>query len=211
MDLDTGYWDAVTELRLRIADLLEPLSPREWDGPSLCRGWRVRDLTGHLAVVPTLTLRQMLAVAPRAGFDPNRINTLVATREGSREPQELVDRLRRYADEQHTARLLDPRNTLFDLVVHSQDIALPLGRDFPVPVDLVHRGLARVWEMGWPFSARKKLAGVSLRATDTDWRVGAGPEVAGPALALLLLLTGRARAAAGNIHGPGVPAVTSPT
>ena len=89
--------------------------------------------------------------------------------------------------------------------MHSQDIALPLGRDFPVPVTLAHRGLQRVWGMGWPFRARKRLAGVTLRATDTDWRVGDGPEVSGPALALLLLLTGREEAAAGNLRGLGQP------
>jgi len=43
-----------------------------------------------------------------------------------------------------------------------------------------------------------------LRATDTDWTVGAGPEVSGTALSLLLLLTGRTAAALDALHGPGV-------
>lgn len=78
--------------------------------------------------------------------------------------------------------------------MHSQDIALPLGRNLSVPVAATHRGLQRVWEMGWPFNARKRLGGFALRATDSDWRAGTGPEVKGPALALLLLLTGRTQA-----------------
>jgi hypothetical protein len=57
--------------------------------------------------------------------------------------------------------------------------------------------------MGWPFQARKRLAPLTLRATDTDWVVGDGPEVSGPALALLLLLTGRPEVSVGNLRGPG--------
>ena len=86
--MDEDYWDAVRSMRLDIADLLGSLAPEEWDAPSLCRGWRVRDVAGHVAVVPTITTWQMMSVAPRAGFDPNRINTLVAIREGSRPPEE---------------------------------------------------------------------------------------------------------------------------
>jgi hypothetical protein len=43
-----------------------------------------------------------------------------------------------------------------------------------------------------------------LRATDTDWTVGEGPEVSGTALDLLLLLTGRTAAVIPSLHGEGV-------
>jgi uncharacterized protein (TIGR03083 family) len=187
-----AYWSAVRAIRLRVADLLESLQPAEWDAPSLCAGWRIRDVAGHLAIVPTIRTWDMVSVAPRAGFDPNRINTLLAVRNGSREPDEIVAEIRTHADERRTARVLDTRNALFDVIVHSQDIARPLGRELPVPADACREGLRRVWAMGWPFHARRRLAGVTLRATDTDWTAGAGPEVAGTALALLLLSTGRA-------------------
>lgn len=205
--MDEEYWSAVRTLRLGIADLLESLAAEEWDAPSLCRGWRVRDVAGHVAVVPTITTWRMLSVAPSARFNPNRINTLIATREGSRPPDEIIALLRQNAGERRTAKALDTRNSLFDVIVHSQDIALPLGRDFPVPVAFTHRGLQRVWEMGWPFNARKTLGTFTLRAADTDWEVGTGPEVTGPALTLLLLLTGRTDAATGDLRGPGVTAL----
>ena len=62
--MDTEYWSAVRSLRLGIADVLESLDVQEWDAPSLCRGWRVRDVAGHVAVVTTITTWRMLAVAP---------------------------------------------------------------------------------------------------------------------------------------------------
>jgi len=202
--MDEAYWSAVRAVRIGIADLLESLGPDEWDAPSLCRGWRMRDVAGHVAVVPTITTWHMLAAAPRARFNPDRINTLIAIQEGSRRPDEIVALLRQHAGERRTAKALDTRNSLFDVIVHSQDIALPVGRDFQVPVAFTRTGLQRVWEMGWPFNARKRLGAFTLRATDTDWRVGTGPEVTGPALALLLLLTGRLDAAVSDLHGPGV-------
>ncbi len=197
------YWAAVGKMRRRIADLLQSLSPSELDAPSLCRGWRVRDVAGHLSLVPTITTREMLAVAPRARFNPNRINTVLAIRYGSQPAPAVIARIREHADSRRTAKTLDTRNALFDLVVHSQDIVRPLHREFAVPAEDSAAGLDRVWELGWPFRARRRLGGLTLTATDADWSVGNGPEVAGPALELLLLLTGRTSAAA-NLTGAGV-------
>ena len=70
------------------------------------------------------------------------------------------------------------------------------------PVDLlrqVRAGVDRV--VTWPIHARRRLAGLTLAATDTEWRVGAGPLVTGPAIALLLLLTGRIVPATDALQG----------
>jgi hypothetical protein len=50
---------------------------------------------------------------------------------------------------------------------------------------------------------KRRIAGLSLRATDADWRHGTGPEVSGPMLALLMDMTGR-KAATGDLTGDGV-------
>ncbi|MFE0931076.1 maleylpyruvate isomerase family mycothiol-dependent enzyme [Streptomyces mutabilis] len=202
------YWSAVRATRLRIADLLEELAPAEWEHESLCRGWRVRDVAGHLALVPTITTWDMIAVAWRARFSPDRINTVLARRHGSRDPADLIAAIRTHADTRRTAKVLDTRNALFDAIVHGQDIALPLGRQFPVPAEHSREALRRVWAMGWPFRAERRLAGLSLRATDSDWAVGDGPEVRGPSLSLLLLLTGRT-ACLDTLHGDGVDRLKS--
>lgn len=204
---DDSYWSAVVSLRHRVADLLESLDPKEWDAGSLCSEWRIRDVGGHLSSVPTITTWELLRAGPRARFDMNRMNTLVARRYGDRGPAQIVSRIREHADARRTAKVLDTRNALFDVVVHSQDIALPLGRTFEVPPELAADGLARVWEMGMPFHARKRLAGLTLSATDADITVGTGPEVRGPALSLLLLATGRAEVAAPALSGAGVDAL----
>ena len=196
------YWSAVRAVRLRLAEMLDTLSPGEWDAASLCEGWRVRDVAGHLALVPTITTWQMLAAAPRARFNPNRINTLLAVRAGSVATSEIVRKLRDHAD-RTTAKALDTRNALFDAIVHSQDIAIPLCRTFGIPVDFTRQGLDRVWVMGWPFNARRRLAGRTLTATDTEWTVGSGPDL-GQRPVLLLLLTGRTSTARSELAGHGL-------
>jgi uncharacterized protein (TIGR03083 family) len=202
--MDDDHWAEVTALRLAVADLLDDLAPAEWEAPSLCSGWRVRDVAGHLSLVPTITTWEMLRAGPRGRFNPHRINTLMARQYADRPTEAIVSRIRRHAGERGTARVLDARDSLFDVAVHSQDIALPLGRTLDVPVEAARSGLDRVWAMGWPFRAERRLAGLHLVATDADWQRGDGPEVAGPALALLLLLTGRTDTAAPMLTGPGV-------
>jgi uncharacterized protein (TIGR03083 family) len=205
--MDDDYWSAVVQLRLAVADLLEELTAPEWDRPSLCAGWRVRDVAGHLSVVPTITTWDMVRAAPRGRFNPHRINTVLARKYGDRPADAIIARIREHAGERRTARVLDVRDSLFDVAVHSQDIAVPLGRAVEVPVASARAGLDRVWEMGWPFRAQRRLSGLRLEATDSDWTVGDGPEVEGTSLALLLLLTGRTEAALPSLTGPGVASI----
>ena len=61
-----------------------------------------------------------------------------------------------------------------------------------------------------PTGAKRRIAGVTLRATDTDWRHGSGPEVTGPAIALLLAMAGR-KTALDDLTGPGVALLRSRT
>ena len=89
--LDDDYWDAVAAMRVQVADFLATLSMSEWDTASLCPGWLVRDVAGHLSLVPIITVRDLLAAAPGAGFNPHRINTALARRYGSLEPATTID------------------------------------------------------------------------------------------------------------------------
>jgi hypothetical protein len=50
---------------------------------------------------------------------------------------------------------------------------------------------------------KRRIAGLSLRSTDSSWSHGSGPEVSGPMLSLLLAMTGRTRAL-DDLAGDGV-------
>jgi len=152
----------------------------------------------------------MLADGVRARGTFHRLKHDIAVRHAARLPtREIVAELRRtYADSRLLPVVTKYRNILFDVLVHAQDIAIPLGRDYPMPPEAARAGADRVWTMGWPFWARHRLRGVRLLATDTEWSAGAGVELRGPIRMLLLLLTGRTATALPHLSGPGVHTIS---
>ncbi|BBH65230.1 hypothetical protein ACTI_19150 [Actinoplanes sp. OR16] len=191
MDQDE-IWSAITARRLAVAGLLASLSPAEWETPSLCAGWRVRDVAAHLAQTPQPPgPAAMLAGAIRAAGRFDRLNHDMAVSWARRPPADLVAELREHADSRRLPFVTNERNALFDVVVHAQDIAIPLGRALPTPPAAAVAAAERIWEMGWPFWAAKRFRGVRLTATDAPFTAGTGTERKEPIDALLLLMTGR--------------------
>jgi uncharacterized protein (TIGR03083 family) len=204
MDRD-ACWQAIADHRRALAGLLAGLDDDEWEHPSLCAEWRVRDVAAHVAMTPLHPpMVGVLVAAVRAGGDFDAVNRDMARRHAAAvRPEDVVAQLHEHADSRRKPVITTYRNLLFDVLVHSQDIALPLGRELPLSPAATRAALDRVWTMGWPFHARRRLAGVRLAATDLDWSAGSGPEVSGAGSVLLLLLTGRTATALGALSGPG--------
>ena len=204
MDVE-AKWAAIADRRRALAQLVEGRPDEDWERPSLCTEWRIRDVVAHVALTPhSPTVGAILRAAVRARGDFDRVNRDMARAYATRPPAELVADLRGSADSRRKPAITTLDNLLFDVLVHVRDVALPLGVECPPPPAAAREGVERVWRMGWPFWAKRKLRGLRLEATDVDWTVGDGPVVRGPAQALLLLLTGRDAAALPALAGPGV-------
>ena len=185
-------WRTVEAERRSLADLLDGLTADRWETPSLCAGWRVRDVAAHVARAPQVPgIGSMLADGVRARGSFHRLNHDGAVRHAGRPVERIVAELREFAGSRRLPVVTNYRNILFDVLVHGQDIAIPLGLHRAVPREAARAGAARVWSMGWPFWAKAKLRGFRLSARDVAWSVGDGADVRGPIDALLLLLTGR--------------------
>jgi uncharacterized protein (TIGR03083 family) len=201
-------WQVIEQERLSLADLLEPLTDDEWDRPSLCAGWRIRDVAAHLVLAtrpPGPWSMVVEAVRARGSF--HRLNHDLAARHASRPGVDLAAELRAHAASRRLPLGTNYRNTLFDVLVHGQDIAIPLGLRRAMPPEAARAAATRVWTMGWPFWAKRRFAGFHLSATDVDWAVGKGVrEVSGPVDALLLLITGRT-VALDRLTGDGAAAL----
>ena len=198
-------WTWLARGRRDLADLLESLTPEQWESPSLCPGWRVRDVAAHVAMTPTEpTMGAIVTSMVRARgrlWDFGR-DVAISYAE-ARPPEEIVDVLRRDAEARTMPALTNAKNLLMDLCVHTHDIAIPLGVDVPVPTEAGVAAFERVWAMGWPFWAKRRLRGLRLVATDAPVDVGSGDVVEGTLVALLLLVTGRTKAARDHLSGPG--------
>lgn len=203
MDRDEK-WTVIAGQRRALADLLAGLTEEEWEQPSLCTQWRVKDVAAHIALTPQSPgIIRILAKGLRACGDLQAVNRDMAVAHADRSASELVAELRELADSRRKPAITTLDNLLFDTMVHIQDVAIPLGLTATMPLDAAPEAAERVWRMGWPFWARRRLRGLRLTATDIDWSAGEGVEVRGPVQALLLLLTGRTEAALPQLSGPG--------
>ncbi|MDQ1048699.1 maleylpyruvate isomerase family mycothiol-dependent enzyme [Streptomyces sp. V4I2] len=187
-------WQLVDRERAGLADLLEGLSPEEWETPTWCGDWRVRDVAAHLTVAARFTYKDVLAAFVRARGSFDRMIHDSAVREAESPVTEIVANLRGIVGSRRLAPTTSPREPLLDILVHGQDIALALGRGREMPPEAARDAADRVWTMRvpprpWP------LPKARLVATDIEWTRGDGAEIRGPVAALLLLLTGRPEAA----------------
>jgi uncharacterized protein (TIGR03083 family) len=80
---------------------------------------------------------------------------------------------------------------LGETVVHGEDIRRPLGIRHDYPPEALPRCADFYRRSNLLIGGKRRVAGLRLRATDTDWSAGEGPEVSGPMLELLLAVTGR--------------------
>ena len=206
MHLDT-VWAVIDDERAGLAALSEELSPAEWEAPSLCAGWRVADVAAHLTLAHMgvgEASRELLRA--RGSFD-RMIRDTALRQAAAVPPEDYPRRLRAMVGSRRTAPGITPLEPLIDVLVHGQDIVVPLGRTRRMPLGAAAAAADRVWSMSFPFHARRRLSGVRLAATDAPWSAGEGSTVTGPIAALLLLLTGRA-AALDQLSGAGAAELT---
>jgi uncharacterized protein (TIGR03083 family) len=200
-------WRTVEQERLGLADLLADLPAADWSGPTLCDGWTVKELAAHLTAAPRYTLTSMLSDVVRARGNFDRMMRDAAVRHAaSRTPEQLVGELRAVAASRRHPPVVSATEPLLDVLVHGQDLAIPLGRPREMPLEAARVATARAWTVGFPFHTPRKLRGLRFVATDADWSTGEGPEVRAPIAALLLLATGRP-AALPRLDGPGAAEV----
>jgi uncharacterized protein (TIGR03083 family) len=204
-DYTTLLWDEIAD----IGRMLHELGDDEWDAPSLCEGWRVRDVIGHMLYGHTTPLRRVMARGLRYRGNVRKTSFIVSKElaEGHT-PAQLLDRWDRELVAEHTARglgrVVPAPDVFLDHLIHHQDIRRPLGRAREITEDRLRAALDLVPRTNKPmFGTKKKVKGLRLEATDVGWSYGDGPPVAGPGEAIVLAAGGR-RAALEDLSGDGV-------
>ena len=183
------------------AAFLETLSPAQWEAPTLCAGWRVRDVVAHVISYDELDGRALLNRLARGRFLLGRANALGVAHAGDREPRELVTLLRKYREPRGLTAAFGGMVALLDGLIHQQDIRRPLGLPREIPAPRLRAAL-QCSRFAPPIGAFWRARGLRLVATDVSWSEGRGPEVRGPGEAVLLAIAGRVDAA-GELSGPG--------
>ncbi|KRQ29183.1 MULTISPECIES: maleylpyruvate isomerase family mycothiol-dependent enzyme [Mycobacteroides] len=181
-----------------LAALLHALAPQEWDSPSLCAGWRVRDVVAHVLYDGTSFPRYLYEVV-RVRGSADKLNQLYVDRAEGWSTDELLAAFESTIDRSYSAKI-QPKLVLADLLIHHQDIRRPLKRFRKVPADT----LRTVLENPDPFiHSKRRLKGLRWTATDVDWTYGDGPEIRGPGEAIVMAVGARPSALS-ELTGPGV-------
>lgn len=202
-DYETLMWDESADL----ASLLDELDEQDFDHASLCDGWRVRDVVSHMVLGHTTPMPRMLGLVGRHGFNVPRASLKGSAQYGS---AHSADQIRTawhaVVDDRTTkgiARFVSKQEGFVDHLIHHQDIRRPLGRPRSIPEDRLVAALDAMPTIGGFVQSKQRMAGLRWTATDVDWSFGDGPEVTGPAEALILASSGRS-ASIDEVAGDGV-------
>jgi uncharacterized protein (TIGR03083 family) len=193
--------DMIAAQRGELAAVLTDLPASGWDEPTLCAGWRVREVVAHITMPFRYSGRRFILELARSRGRFNEMSDRLARRDAARmSPDELTDAVRSNVGHPWRPPGGGFEGALAHDLIHGLDITVPLGLDRPIPGDRLRRVLpARTTEKSVRYFGAD-LAGVELRACDLDWTLGTGAPLAGTAADLLLVVCGR-RLPAGRLEG----------
>ena len=200
-------WPTIHAERLALLDDLRMLTPEQWGARSLCADWNVRQAFGHMIATARKTPLSFAGGFAKSGFNFQKMARTDIARETAGTAQ---DQLAAFTS--MVASTSSPpgpvESWLGETIVHAEDIRRPLGITHSYPLDAVTRTATFYSGSDLLIGSKTRIADLALRATDTDWSVGSGPAVEGPALSLLLAMTGR-KAALAELTGAGLATLSS--
>ena len=195
-------WPVVHAERRALADDLAGLPPERWTTPSLCAGRSVQQTLAHMAATAAMTPPAFVAKMLAAGFRFERMADKEIRERTAGGPDATLQGFRAVLD--RSSGPPGPATSwLGETLVHAEDIRRPLGLAHTYPVDAVTQVAGFYAGSNLLIGGKRRVAGLTLRATDADWSSGSGPVVEGPAMALLMVTAGRA-AFLDDLGGPGL-------
>ena len=195
-------WRYIHSERAEMADTWANLSSAQWSSSSWCEGWTVQDTAGHVLAAAEQTPLNFYKEMILAGFRFDVFADRAAKRLAAIGPDDLVGRLRaRTTTTNHPPAPV--MAMLGEIIVHGEDIRRPLSLEHTSPEGALV-AVADSWKnSNLLIGAKRRITGLRLRATDSSWVHGDGPEVTGPLISLVLAMTGR-KGAHVDLNGEGL-------
>jgi uncharacterized protein (TIGR03083 family) len=180
----------VTADYLALGDLLEALPTSRWDTPSLCEGWRIREVVAHLTMPARYGEAEFMAELKDCDFDFGRLSNRIAERDAALPTPTLVSNV--FSEVLHGWQPPGggAMGALNHVVIHSLDITVPLGVQRRSP-DTTIRVILDSMASGGAEKFGVDISALTLTATDLAWSAGSGPQRSGSAEDLVLFMAGR--------------------
>ncbi len=161
-----------------LAEVLAGLTPQQWETPSLCGAWTARAVATHLLLPLVRGVRGFLPDLVRARGSLHDASELGVARAMERmTTAQVVAGLRAQAGNRFRPPTMPPAAPLTEVLVHGQDILVPLGIDFRRPVERWEVVLGFLTECGGAPRVRarpapRRTAGGSRLRVDPRLRTG---------------------------------------
>jgi len=200
-------WSVIHSERAALAEDLDGITDDQWGTASLCPGWTVQDVLAHMTATAKMSVGAFFTGLITSGFRFEKVQDKgISANHGATGAECLAGFKAVMSSTKHPP---GPGPTwLGEVLVHSQDIRRPLGIEHKYPTDSMARVADFYKGSNLLIGSKKRIAGLKLEATDTEWSTGEGPSVSGPIASLVLAMTGR-RAALDDLSGDGVATLRS--
>jgi len=187
---DAATWSLIHRERADAAELIDGLSAEQLATPSLCAGWNVHTAAAHILTGAEQTPRNFFAHMLRNGMNFDKMIDRDARAGAALPIAEIATRLR--ARTTTTNKAPAPTVTMLgEVVAHTEDIRRPLGLPSAAQPESLAACLDYFVNAGFPLGSKARAKGLRLEASDIGWTHGDGPPVTGPAMTLIMALTGR--------------------
>jgi len=187
---DAGLWELTHAARRGLADDLSGLEPEQWRAPTLCPGWDVEHVVAHLTAAATVGRWRWIRSIVSSGFRPAVHNERLLLEHLGGAPAETLSRFEAVTDAT-TAPTGDTAAYLGEVLVHGQDIRSPLGITTEPAIEALTATADFFARRNFTVPSKTLTAGLRMVATDGPFAAGAGPEVTGPTVALVMTMAGR--------------------
>jgi uncharacterized protein (TIGR03083 family) len=183
-----------------LAETLALAPDDSWNSPSLCDGWRVREVVAHVTMPSRYSEGEFMAELERCGYDFTRLSNEVAIRDAEASSDQLLADLRSEVLHHWSPPGGSYHDALNHVVIHSLDITVPLGINRLASDETIRAVLDGLTEGGVHARFGIDVEGRHLEANDISWEYGSGDLLRGAAEDLTLALCGR-RIPSGRLNG----------
>ena len=194
------------QARSELFEELRDLTDDDMSVMTCCDPWTVKHLVAHTTALgnqsfPNFALGMLKA---RGSFDKFVNNDLAKYMRGTEEMKAGFE-----ATLARTKPSPGPKYVMLgEYTMHGEDIRRALGRRGEHPAERLEPLAEMYAGTKAPIYGKRRTEGLSFRATDGNWSIGSGPEVAGPGIDLVRAISGRADAY-DTLEGPGVETLRS--
>ncbi|MFT7475905.1 MAG: hypothetical protein ACI81L_002851 [Verrucomicrobiales bacterium] len=185
-----------------LLEYLQGLPEESWDTQTVCDPWSVRHLVAHLTALGNQTMPNFAKRMVMTGFNFQKV--VDGDLQKWRHPTAtMLENFERSVANPSTPKILEVP-ALGEFMCHGEDIRRALGDRWDHPAAHVETLGPNYAKTGKPLNGKSRTPGLSFRATDSQFRFGEGPEIAGPGIDVIMAIAGRLDAL-DHCKGDGVP------